>query len=366
MAGHRRSLLVLLLLALTTAACAAPPNPAAPNPAAPNPAVATDAAATALRPLTDVLVFSKTAGFRHSSIPTGVAAITELGRANGVRVTPTEDAGQFSAENLARYQAVVWLSTTGDVLDVEQQAAFEAYMNNGGGYVGVHARRGHRFRTNPRSTVRVLQSRQSTGYTGALTGDRPITWCHDYSGGRAFYAALGHAEQMWADPNFRLLLWGGIRVAARSAAADCQPVAPPTAGVVGLIATVNRRLVTAENTGGAPLIANRGALGPWERFDLLRVAPGRIALRAQANGRLVCAEAAGTAPLIANRDAVGAWETFDVVRNSDGSVSLRSGANGRFVVAEAGGAGSLIANRTSVGPWEKFVAVDSDLAGVPL
>lgn len=406
MVGHRRSLLVLLLLALAAAACAAPPHPAA----------ATNAAAAALRPLTDVLVFSKTAGYRHSSIPTGVAAISELGRANGVRVTATEDAGQFTAGNLARYQAVVWLSTTGDVLDVEQQAAFEAYLENGGGYVGVHAAADteydwpwygglvgawfadhppvnearvstedrtnpatkdlaepwiatdewYRFRTNPRSTVRVLQSRQSTGYTGALAGDRPITWCHDYSGGRAFYTALGHTEQMWADPTFRLLLWGGIRVAARSVAADCQPVAPPTAGAVGLIATVNQRLVTAENAGAAPLIANRSALGPWERFDLLRVAPGRIALRARANGRLVCAEAAGAAPLIANRDAVGAWETFDVVRNPDGSVSLRSGANGRYVVAEAGGAGSLIANRTAVGPWEKFVAVDSDLTAVPL
>ncbi|MEV4416757.1 ThuA domain-containing protein, partial [Catellatospora sp. NPDC049609] len=67
-------------------------------------------------PLTKVLVFSKTAGFRHSSIPHGVTAIQQLGAANGFTVTATEDANQFTTANLAQYQAVIWLSTTGDVL----------------------------------------------------------------------------------------------------------------------------------------------------------------------------------------------------------------------------------------------------------
>src|SRR4051794_40383184 len=64
-----------------------------------------------------VLVFSKTAAFRHGSIPAGVQAIRELGSANGFAVDATEDSGAFTAANLARYDAVVWLSTTGDVLD---------------------------------------------------------------------------------------------------------------------------------------------------------------------------------------------------------------------------------------------------------
>lgn len=86
-----------------------------------------------------VLVFSKTAGFRHDSIPEGIAAVRELGTTGGFAVDATEDAGAFTARNLARYDAVVFLSTTGDVLDTTQQAAFERYIKQGGGYVGIHA-----------------------------------------------------------------------------------------------------------------------------------------------------------------------------------------------------------------------------------
>jgi type 1 glutamine amidotransferase len=87
----------------------------------------------------DVLVFSKTAGFRHDSIPAGIQAIRELGAANNFTVTATEDAAAFTTANLAQYEAVVFLNTTGDVLNDTQQAAFESYIRGGGGYVGVHA-----------------------------------------------------------------------------------------------------------------------------------------------------------------------------------------------------------------------------------
>ncbi len=86
-----------------------------------------------------VLVFSKTAGFRHDSIPAGIEAIKELGAAHHFSVDATEDAAAFTDDNLANYDAVVWLSTTGDILNSEQQAAFERYVEGGGGYVGVHA-----------------------------------------------------------------------------------------------------------------------------------------------------------------------------------------------------------------------------------
>ncbi|GAA3156331.1 hypothetical protein GCM10017687_87880 [Streptomyces echinatus] len=75
-----------------------------------------------------VLVFSKTAGFRHDSIPEGVEAVRQLGRANGFTVDTTEDAGAFTGRNLSRYDAVVFMSTTGDVLDAAQQDAFEGYI----------------------------------------------------------------------------------------------------------------------------------------------------------------------------------------------------------------------------------------------
>ena len=86
-----------------------------------------------------MLVFSKTAGFRHDSIPAGIAAIQQLGTQNNFTVDATEDAAEFTDANLARYKAVIWLSTTGDVLNADQQAAFERYIRAGGGYAGVHA-----------------------------------------------------------------------------------------------------------------------------------------------------------------------------------------------------------------------------------
>ena len=84
-------------------------------------------------------MFSKTAGFRHDSIDEGIAAIEQLGAENDFAVDATEDGAAFTDANLAQYDVVVFLSTTGDVLDATQQAAFERFIQAGNGYVGVHA-----------------------------------------------------------------------------------------------------------------------------------------------------------------------------------------------------------------------------------
>src|ERR1043166_4109510 len=97
------------------------------------------AVSTAVAQQPRVLVFSKTAAYRHASIPNGIAAIKQLGLQNGFAVDATEDATAFTQKNLARYAAVVFLSTTGDVLDEAQQDDFERYIQAGGGYVGVHS-----------------------------------------------------------------------------------------------------------------------------------------------------------------------------------------------------------------------------------
>ncbi|MBE1491319.1 ThuA domain-containing protein [Plantactinospora soyae] len=356
-------------------------------------------------PLTNVLVFSKTAGFRHSSIPNGIAAIRQLGAANGFTVTATEDAGAFTTGNLAQYQAVVWLSTTGDVLNATQQTAFQSYVAAGGGYVGVHAAADteydwpwygglvgayfsshpatqqatirvedrtnpstahlpatwprtdewYDYRTNPRPNVRVLANLDESSYSGgSMGGDHPITWCQAYGGGRAWYTGLGHTEATYTDSNFTRMLLGGIQIAAGAVAADCSPrVVEPPAGASNLRARANNRYVSAANAT-TPLIANQAAIGATTRFDLVDLGGGNVALRFRAGNTYVCAEAAGASPLIANRGAAGGWETFALLRNSDGTVSLRSLANNRYVVAENGGAAALIANRTTVGPWEKF------------
>ena len=221
-----------------------------------------------------VLVFSKTAGFRHDSIPEGVAAVKSLGAANGFRVDATEDAGAFSSRNLARYDAVVFLSTTGDVLNEAQQRAFEGYIKRGGGYVGIHAAadteydwefygglagayfqshpaiqparievedRAHpatshlgeswnrtdewyNYRSNPRDRAHVLASLDESSYNGGtMRGDHPIAWCQEYRGGRAFYTGSGHTKESYADPAFQQHLLGGIQWAVGAAEADCRP-----------------------------------------------------------------------------------------------------------------------------------------------
>jgi type 1 glutamine amidotransferase len=242
-------------------------------------------------PLTRVLVFSKTAGFRHSSIPTGIAAIQQLGTANGFAVTATEDAAQFTSANLAQYQAVIWLSTTGDVLNSEQQSAFESYIAAGGGYVGIHAAADteydwpwygglvgayfsshpaiqqavvrvedranpstshlpaswtrtdewYNYRANPRANVKVLATLDESTYSGGAMGaDHPITWCQNYGGGRSWYTGLGHTEESYADPNFTRMLLGGIQVAAGAKPADCRPETGYTALFDGTQASVDQ------------------------------------------------------------------------------------------------------------------------------
>ncbi|CAM3893725.1 ThuA domain-containing protein [Kibdelosporangium persicum] len=226
-----------------------------------------------------VLVFSKTAGFRHDSIPEGIAAIQQLGQQNNFEVFTTEDAGAFTDANLSQYAAVVWLSTTGDVLNAEQQSAFERYVNGGGGYVGVHAASDteydwpwygklvgayfkshphnqnatvkiedtthpstaglpaswqrfdewYNYRTNPRKDVRVLATLDESTYSpGAdAMGDHPIAWCHGQERGRSWYTGGGHTKESYGEENFRKHLLGGIQYAAGVKEADCSPSQAP-------------------------------------------------------------------------------------------------------------------------------------------
>lgn len=228
----------------------------------------------------DALVFSKTAAFRHGSIPTGIAAIQKLGQEHGFSVTATEDSSAFNDENLANYEVVVWLSTTGDVLNDEQQAAFERYIEAGGGYAGVHAAsdteyswpwygelvgsyfNGHpaqqqatvkvagqsnpstadlpnrwerfdewyNFKSNPSDQVRVLARLDEKSYDAGSTAmgdDHPIAWCHSYDGGRAWYTGMGHTDASYTQPLFLSHLLGGIQQAAGVAKFNCEPDEAP-------------------------------------------------------------------------------------------------------------------------------------------
>jgi cytochrome c len=219
-----------------------------------------------IRPEKRVLIFSKTAGYRHESITAGIAAIQKLGQENGFLVDTTENATNFKEENLAKYSAVIFLNTTGDVLDYHQQPAFERYIQAGGGFVGIHAAsdteydwqwygklvggyfNGHPNDPNVREAVlrvtaeshpatetlpkdwkrkdewynyknlnpktKVLLQLDESTYQGGTNGkNHPITWCHEFDGGRAFYIGLGHTPETYSEPHFLKLLLGGINYA---------------------------------------------------------------------------------------------------------------------------------------------------------
>lgn len=211
------------------------------------------------------LVFSRTLGYRHDSIPDGIAAVEALGREHGFAVDGTEDAARFTPENLARYRVVMFLSTTGDVLEGAQRDALQGFVRGGGGFVGVHSATdtlydwpwygalvgasfarhpaiqtatvrvedaGHPstrrlpnpwtwtdewydFRASPRPGVHVLLTVDESSYHGGDMGaDHPVAWYHDFDGGRAWYTALGHVREAYRDTVFRAHLLGGIAYAA--------------------------------------------------------------------------------------------------------------------------------------------------------
>jgi type 1 glutamine amidotransferase len=398
----RTRLALLAVLSLSAAAVMTAAAPAAPAVNASPPPAARTAAAVPFK----VLVFSKTTGYRHDSIPAGIAAIQQLGQQNDFTVVATEDDTQFTDANLAQYAAVVFLSATGDPVTTQaEKDAFQRYIEHGGGYVGIHAASDsgytwswygnlvgayfkqhpaiqpatvtvedhshpstlglpntythtdewYDFQTDPRSQVHVLTSVDDSSYTGSTMGaDHPTTWCHDYDGGRAWYTGMGHTAESYTEPNFLHLLLGGIQTAAGVVPADCAVTPPPVDPGISLKAHANGKYVTAPSGGASPLIAAAGTVGTPEKFDEIDLGGGNIALRAHANGQYVTAENAGAQPLIANRGAVAQWETFQLVHNSDGSISLKAAANGQYVTAENAGAQPLIANRTAIGPWEEF------------
>ena len=211
-----------------------------------------------------VLVFSKTAAFHHSSIALSVPAIQKLGVENKFDVDTTTDAQKFTATNLKQYAAVIFLNTSGNVLNDDQQQAFESYIRSGGGFVGVHAAAdteydwpwygnlvGAYFKNHPfqqqvatlnivdqkhistqhlpakwerkdewynfksiTEGLHVLITIDESTYNGGENGENhPMSWYHDYDGGRAFYTALGHTDESYAEPLYLQHLLGGIKYA---------------------------------------------------------------------------------------------------------------------------------------------------------
>ena len=209
-----------------------------------------------------ILVFSKTAGFRHDSIPTGVEAIKKIGPPNGFDVDASEDGGIMTAATLKPYKVIVFLSTTGDILSDEQQAAFTAWYRAGHGWVGIHAASDceyswawygglvgayfkshpaqqlakidvvdktfiatsflppvwerkdewYNFRALPKDVQVLLKIDESSYKPGpdGMGGNHPMAWYHLYDGGRAFYTELGHTQESFVETLYLKHITGAI------------------------------------------------------------------------------------------------------------------------------------------------------------
>ncbi|HEY0743868.1 MAG TPA: ThuA domain-containing protein [Chryseosolibacter sp.] len=197
-----------------------------------------------------VLVFSKTKGYRHESIPDGKLALIELGKQHEFEVDTTEDASLFTEDNLKKYRAIVFLSTTMDVLDPVQQAEFKRFIEAGGGFVGIHAAAdteyewhwygkllGAYFKSHPKiqeakltkvrpfgpntlpdtwtrtdewynyknisDKINIIYNLEESSYQGGENGNsHPIAWYQEFEGGRSFYTGLGHTKESYKDSLF--------------------------------------------------------------------------------------------------------------------------------------------------------------------
>lgn len=219
-------------------------------------------------------LFTKTAGFHHESIHDGVTAMRKLAKKHHFSMDWHEDAKKFTDEGLKNYDVIIFLSTTEEILNDEQQEVFKRFIQSGKGFVGIHAASdteydwlwynrlvGRMFHIHPQNQTAMIdvQDRnfpgmevfpdrfmwtdewyqfkeekysenikvlltvdESTYNTYAKWGDKvggdmgvhPISWYQDYDGGRSFYTALGHISEVYSDPWFLSHVYGGIYWAA--------------------------------------------------------------------------------------------------------------------------------------------------------
>ncbi len=211
------------------------------------------------------LLFSRHRGYTHQSTPAATAAFHVLGASLGFTVEATEAADRFSDDGLRAFRVVIFLGTTGDVLNEGQQAAFTRYIRAGGGFVGIHSASDteldwewyHRlvgahfashppvqrarlrvddsshpstrtlpqewartdewydFRSSPPPSARILVSVDEHSYVGGGMGaSHPVSWAQGFEGGRSWYTAMGHTTCSYAEPAFLEHLAGGILWAA--------------------------------------------------------------------------------------------------------------------------------------------------------
>jgi type 1 glutamine amidotransferase len=220
----------------------------------------------------NILVFSKTAGYRHESISTGLKMLADQSKTQNWVITATEDDGLFQEAFLARFDVVVFLNPSGDALSDAAQTAFEMAMNSGKGFVGIHAASDceyewpyygnlvggyfkthppaqqatvnfeshdhpamkpfegmksyttfdewYSFRENPRTNVNVLATLDETSIKEFSNeewkmGDHPLIWWNEENGIRSFYTGFGHTHEAFQDKKIVEHITNAINWAAR-------------------------------------------------------------------------------------------------------------------------------------------------------
>lgn len=208
----------------------------------------------------NILLFTKTTGFRHESIPKGIKTITGLLDSVGIRTVHTEDANYFCKDSLAKFDAVIFLNTTGDLFTEDQKRDFQSYIQSGKGYIGIHAASDTEFNwpwygqlvggyfsshpavqdaqvhihnnkhlstahlgktwlhrdewydfKNMKPGLNVLMTVDEESYEGGQMGKfHPIAWFQEFDGGRSFYTGLGHTDESYDSSKFRKHVLGGI------------------------------------------------------------------------------------------------------------------------------------------------------------
>lgn len=208
----------------------------------------------------NVPLFTKTTGFRHASILKGIVEVSKLVSDAGVNIFHTEDADYFCTDSLAKFDAVVFLNTTGNILSASQKRSFEEFIRSGKGYLGVHAASdteydwpwygqlvGGYFSSHPpvqeaeisvhnldhlstkhlqyiwvhrdewydfkdvKERLNILMTVDEESYQGGKMGKfHPIAWFHEFDGGRSFYTGLGHTDESYDSDKFQKHILGGL------------------------------------------------------------------------------------------------------------------------------------------------------------
>ncbi len=243
---------------------------------------------------TAILIFSKTNGYRHEeAIPAAKAAIDAIARSHGWSAVFTDNGAVFNPAMLSRFKATVWNNTSGDTLNADQRAAFQNYIENGGGFVGLHAAGGdphydwawyvqniigaqfmahplnpqfqratvhvaepadpimanvpaawsrvdewYSFKNNPRANgVQVLATLDENTYSPKLFWkdlrmgpDHPIVWKHMVGKGRVFYSAMGHQAAAYSEAEYVGILDRAMQWSAGLSRSDAGPASSSNSG----------------------------------------------------------------------------------------------------------------------------------------